>query len=352
MAKVDRIPIARPDIGQWEIQNVQKSLKSGWITQGPFVEKAEEMLAREVGRGYAICTSSGTTALIAALMAIDIHPNSHICVPALTFAAVHNAVKLTGHSPHYLLPDVHTWQVKKNSCEFVKWLGNASITAPCYGKVESSGLRSGAMIEDAAESFGGRIFHRKAGSFGDISCVSFYANKICTSGEGGAVLTDDADYAKRLRTIINHGIDNKEYRSVQTGINGRMTDLQAAILCAQLERLPEMLKRRYWIKNQYRLAAADKLNWSFPPLIPGETPAPWLFAGVFTDKADLTSRCEQANIEWRPFFALPDEVATSITEDRATHHARWLSRSGVCLPLSSTMTDSEVNRVCEVIRGK
>lgn len=348
-----RIPLSKPDIGELEHANVNESLENGWITQGPFVEQAEERLKAITGRRYAICTASGTTSLIVALLACrDKVGWREVAVPALTFAAVHNAVKLVGMIPRYLSANLSTWQIHEESYGPIRGI-RAIITAPCYGKVESSAIREWGLvspdtfvIEDAAESFGGSLLDgRPAGSFGDVSCISFYANKICTAAEGGALLTDDSDLATRMRTIINHGIDNKQYRSVTIGLNGRMTDLQAAVLCAQLRRMEMMLLQRRYIALRYSDAAGSE--WSFPQIVAGEVCAPWLFAGIPDNKEEVAMRCNDANIEWRPFFHIPDE-APDFAEMRNT---RWLSRSGICLPLYSSMTEEEIDRVCEVIRG-
>lgn len=347
------VPIARPDIGELERENVQKCITSGWISQGEFVDRAQRRLCRITGRRYAICTSSGTTSLIAALLAAKVlHPSNSfpkfVEVPTLTFAAVHNAVRLTGFEPLFLPTDISTWQVEKES-----W-GNSFtevvLTAPCYGKIQSSdGIDAGDkpnvkfIIEDAAESFGGSLNGKPAGKFGSVSCISFYANKICTAGEGGALLTDDYETYELLKEIVNHGISGKDYIPVTLGMNGRMTDLQAAVLCAQLERMDEMISRRESIYKSYRSAAGE--DWTFPKLADGERCAPWLFAGIFEGNLhDLKDRCFKANIETRPFFPIPKSaIPHGATE--------YLSDHGICLPLSSTFSDEEVTRVCEVIHG-
>lgn len=350
---LERIPIARPDIGPLEKENVQKCIESGWISQGRYVEEAQQRLSKITGRKYVICTASGTTSLIAALLACcELHPSNSspkfVEVPALTFAAVHNAVKLCGFEPRFLPADISTWQVAEES-----WghsFAETVITAPCYGKVESSEpIKPGEkpdiqfIIEDAAESFGGFLNGRPAGKFGSVSCISFYANKICTAGEGGALLTDDYILYELLKKIVNHGIAGKNYVPVTTGMNGRMTDLQAAVLCGQLARMSVMIGIRDEILKSYRSAATA--DWTFPKVATGEVCAPWLFAGIFEgDIHDLQERCVKANIESRPFFPIPEYTVPFGSTG-------YLSEHGVCLPLSSTLTDSEVQRVCEIIHG-
>ena len=344
-----RIPIARPDLTEMERDYVDRVMRSGWITQGYAVEEAQERLKVITGRKYALCTSSGTSALIAALLAVRTNVVPWVvAAPVLTFAAVSNAISLTGGRLFPLGADEKTWQVPEEEgrgCTF-----NAAIMAPCYGKVFAGSMVRYAteiMIEDAAESFGGTFEGRQAGSLGDISCISFYANKICTAAEGGAVLTDDPDLFAKLKALINHGIDNPNYEPRYPGFNGRMTDLQAAILCAQLERMPYMLERRRKIMAEYVAAAAGE--WKLPEILPGEVCAPWLFAGLPLHGPDyVRRRCREENIECRPFFFVP-----FIAKAKASiYAAKRLSLMGMCLPLSSAMTDIEVERVCKVIRGK
>lgn len=347
-----RIPIARPDLSALEQDNVAQAMRSGWITQGVFVRQAQEKLRLLTRRKYAICTSSGTSALIAALLAFrEDHKPWNIAAPVLTFAAVHNAIALTGGVHYPIGADEQTWQLPDDWDDRIEdGTIHAIVSAPCYGKVQGtlgSVPNKIRVIEDCAESFGGTFNGAPAGCFGDISCVSFYANKIVTAGEGGALLTDDPILFERLTTLINHGIDNSHYIPRYTGFNGRMTDLQAAILCAQLDRMHSMIERRRSIMAEYQAAA--KGEWTLPKVIDGEVCAPWLFAGLPLHGPDyVRRRCREENIECRPFFHVPFSAGSKLS----LNVAKRLSLMGLCLPLSSVMTDLEVERVCKVIRGK
>jgi perosamine synthetase len=323
-------------------------MESGWLSQGVYVEQAEEELRRITGRKYAICASNGTTALLASLMAtrpdFGWRHDEEVCVPAFAFAAVHNVVDVLGLIKVFQRSDPETWQVSDERWE--KNFDNAVLVATCYGKVQGPILqgRQVVVINDVAESFGGTRNGFPAAAYGTIACCSFYANKIVVAGgEGGAIFTDDDVLAEKIRTIINHGTVGKSYAIKYIGINGRMTNLSAAVLCAQLDRMPDMVLRRRQIMSIYRSAAAGR-GWTFPAFDKHETPAPWLFAGIHTDIASVQRHANEADIEWRPFFPIPKEAG----EMKET---RFISENGICLPLSSTMTDGEVNRVCEVIRG-
>lgn len=341
---MNRVPLARPDITDHERDNVAKVMQSGWLSQGYYVHEAEEKLKAITGRRYAICTSSGTTALIAAILATaNDRPRCHIVVPAFTFAAVHNSVKMLGHYVHYLPADTQTWQLTEDAKEYCDWNANIAMTAPCYGKVEGSETGFYDEIEDAAESFTGSLQGRPAGAFGRISCLGFFSNKIIAAGEGGALLTNEEELALKLRTITNFGINNKRYENVMVGFNGKMSDLHAAVLCAQLDRLPTMVAKRRAILARYDDAARGR-GWTFPTLAPGEIPAPWIFAGIPADRRAVIDRCEEGNVEWRPFFPIPAEAGKMA-------ETRKISESGICLPLSSALAEEEIQRVEQVIYG-
>lgn len=337
-----RVPISRPDIGDKERENVRKSIDSGWITQGPFVEECEEKLRKLTGRKYALCVSSGTTALMLALRAV---PNTQaIAVPILTFCAVTNAVKWIGGVEDYLPHSPVSWQVDGLG---VDTQAKTAVMAPCYGLLGNPERYApySTVIEDAAESFGGSIAGKPAGTLGFISCLSFYANKIVTSGEGGVCLTDDEPMFMKMKILSNHGIEpgDRSYKCMLPGgMNGRMTDLQAAVLSAQLDRYDEMLTKRRKIMERYTAATR---RWMLPIPAENETPAPWLFAGIPSDRKAVIAACADLSVEWRPIF--PVSAAASIRDNCGV--AQNISARGIVLPLFSSMTDEQVDLVCKVI---
>lgn len=370
MSALPRIPIARPDITDLERENVRQVMESGWISQGEWVEKAEAKLCEITGRKYAICTSSGTTALQVAILALQDRfrwittngrtTDTYIAVPTLTFAAVFNAVELAHCTPVYLGVDKETWQSPMSEWWRVLRKVDCFIAAPCYGMlgpmdaIEELAKNSKlSMIEDCSESFTGSVNNRKAGSWGDISICSFYANKVITAGEGGCIFTDSEELAVACRQIINHGVKGKgSYQRVRTGINGRMNDLTGAVLCAQLERLPEMWNRRQRIVSAYLIAATDKKGWTVPICAPSETAAPWLWAGVPLPRKlindSLAVTAGKLNIETRPVFPVGHN---NWEGNLLLAEAYNISVAGVVLPLSSAMTDEEVERVCTLIHS-
>lgn len=329
----------------------------GWISQGEYVERSEQILCSITGRAYAICVSSGTDALQLAIAALKLQ-HRVFSVPDLTFSAVHNAVVHANGTIRWVDADKRTWQADPHD---LTKEGQAVIMAPCYGmtgspaEVERLCRQKGMpMIEDAGESFGGSWYGRPCGSFGDVSCISFYANKIVTSGEGGACLTDDLDVARAIRLLANHGISGKDYWPRVHGANARMTDLQGALLYAQLTRMQEMVGIRRGIWRGY----ASIFGSYGPQPLGGEIPAPWLYAARVSDvQRDELSR---RGLAVRPIF--PPGSSNPIFEPHTHGHiwkgdsiAKRLHSEAVCFPISSAWSQDEIHlvldTVTEVVRG-
>lgn len=360
-----RIPLSKPSIGPAEILNVNEALLSGWLSQGPFVERAQVQLSAMTGRRFALATSSGTSALIVALLALkpELQPQFRpwrIAAPTLAFAAVHSAIRIVGAEVCLLGVADDTWQVSNSEWERSSPHCDAFLAAPCYGMMggmAAAARQKPVLVEDCAESFTGSLGGKPAGSFGRVSCVSFYGNKIFTAGEGGAILTDDEDLYRRMKTIANHGISGKDYVATVTGLNARMTDLQAAVLCAQLERRDELIESRDSAMTAYRDAAMSS-GWRIPWAVPGEVPADWLFAGIPPVPLGVfVSEAEARDIDTRPVFpcrhkAKDQEYAIFGCPIEQRRAAEEISRSGVCLPLFPDMTEEEVDRVIDLIRWK
>lgn len=268
----DRIPLFEIAWDKQDIVNAVESIGRGshWA-KGPFVKEFESRLADYFGVAHAITVNSGTTALVAALEAYDIGPGDEVIVPSFTFIATANAVRLVGAEPVFADVESDTFGLDPDSVRSQLTERTAAILpvhvygAPC--QIEA--LREIALsadvllIEDAAEAFGATNSGDKVGAVGDAGVLSFCQNKIVVTGEGGAILTDDDEVASRIRLYRSHGrpegdyfgsVDSGEYISLGTNI--RMSDLTAAVGCAQLDKVAEL------IENRQRAAAAltDRLS--------------------------------------------------------------------------------------------
>jgi dTDP-4-amino-4,6-dideoxygalactose transaminase len=254
-----KVPIAKPIIGDKEIENVVEVLKSGMIAQGPKVEEFEQKFADWVGAKYGIAVNSGTAALHTALLACDIGEGDEVITTPFTFIASGNAIVYTGAKPVFADIDLKTYTMDPDSIEdLITENTKAILPVQLYGQsadmdrineiAEKYGL---IVIEDAAQAHGATFKGQKVGSMGDMSCFSFYPTKNMTTSEGGIITTDDEDLAEQARIFRAHGASVR-YHHDAIGYNFRMTDISAAIGLAQLEKIDEF--------NNKRIANAAYLN--------------------------------------------------------------------------------------------
>lgn len=257
------IPIAKPLIGEKEIEEVVKVLKSGMIAQGPRVAEFEEKFAEYVGVDYAVATSSGTTALHLAMLAAGIGKDDEVITTPFSFAATGNCILYVGASPVFVDVDPQTYNLDPNKIEdAITDKTRAILPVHLYGQpakmdeinrvARDNGL---VVIEDAAQAHGALYKGKKAGSLGDMGCFSFYPTKNMTTSEGGILTTDDGRTADCARILRAHG-EKERYSHVVLGYNFRMTDIAAAIGLVQLEKLDDFNERR--LENAEYLTAHIK----------------------------------------------------------------------------------------------
>jgi dTDP-4-amino-4,6-dideoxygalactose transaminase len=271
------IPLAAPWTGDDELAEVGAVLASGYLSQGPKVAEFEQLVAKLVGSRHAVATSSCTTAMHLALVALDIGLGDEILVPDFTFPATANVVVQQGAVP--VLVDVQpgTYNVEPAALAAhltertraimpVHLFGLSADLDPCLAFARNHGL---AVIEDAACALGSTYRSRPCGSLGDVGCYSFHPRKVITTGEGGMVVTDDDDLAARLRLFRSHGGVRAGGRFTfhEAGFNYRLSDVHAALGVAQMRRLPDILARRRALADRLskRLAAVGGVT---PPSEP------------------------------------------------------------------------------------
>ena len=248
------IPSSEPFLTGNEKKYVEECMNSTWISsQGEFITRFEQALAEYHGVKHAIVTSNCTSALHLSLKSLTIGPGDEVICPNLTFIAPANMIKLSGADLVLADIDPITLAIDANILEssissktkaiiVVHQFGHAAPMDEILSIAQKHDLF---VIEDNAESIGGKYKGRILGTIGDVSCYSFFANKIITTGEGGAVLTKDDKVADYCRTLRDHGMSRKErYHHVDLGYNYRMTNIQAAIGLAQMEELDNILALR------------------------------------------------------------------------------------------------------------
>jgi perosamine synthetase len=259
------IPLSVPSLNGNEWKYVKACLDAGWVSSaGPFVDRFEQEVAGYLGAKYAVATVSGTAALHIALLVAGVRTDDEVLVPTLTFIAPANAVRYVGAWPVFIDVEPDYWQMApaavrqflSDECRKVNGeirnrttgrriaailpvhiLGHPSDSDSIMEVAAEFGLH---VVGDATEGLGARYKNRPVGNLADISCLSFNGNKIITAGGGGMIVTDRKDWADRARYLTTQAKDNPvEYEHSQVGYNYRLSNIHAALGCAQLEKLDE-----------------------------------------------------------------------------------------------------------------
>lgn len=283
------VPVNVPLLNGNEEKYLADCIKSGWVSsEGPYVSAFEEKMSKYVGRSHGVAVSSGTAAIDIAVAALGIKDGDEVIMPSHTIISCAAAVVRAGGIPVVIDCDPHTYNMLPEMIEkkitvntkaimMVHIYGLPVDVAPIMQIAQSYGLR---VIEDAAEAHGLTYNGKQCGSFGDMSIFSFYPNKLITTGEGGMVLTDDPELAERAQYFMNLCFDNtKRFQHTELGWNYRMTNLQAAVGVAQLERINDLINikknnGRYYLENLLNLDMvqlpvertkfAENIFWVFP----------------------------------------------------------------------------------------
>jgi perosamine synthetase len=256
------IRLARPDVGEEELAEVAAVLESGQLTMGPKVAEFEELLAGACGVEHAVAVSSGTAALHLAILALGLEAGDEVLVPAYTFPATANVVALAGLRPVLVDVDPETMNLDvERVADACGPRTRAVLAVHLFGRpldweaLEAAVPDGVVLLEDAAGALGARRRGRPCGSLGRMGCLSFHPRKIVTTGEGGAVTTDDEGLAASIRSMRHHGWDAGDMPA--PGVNYRLSDVLCALGIPQVRRLDELLAARARIAAAYTERLAD-----------------------------------------------------------------------------------------------
>lgn len=358
------IPVAEPCLGEEELQNIIEVVKSGWISSiGKFIGEFEQKFASYCGQKYGVATSNGTVALHLALKALGVEEGDEVIVPTLTFVATANAVTYCNAKPVFVDSHPDYWCIDPEEIEEkITRRTKAIIPVHLYGHpcdmkpiMDISKVHNLYVIEDAAEAHGAEYRGKKVGSFGDISCFSFYGNKIITTGEGGMCLTDNEELAERMRFLRDQAMNpNKRYWHDAIGFNYRMTNLQAAVGVAQLEKLDGFIERKrqiaYWYAEELK-GLQEKGLIKLHPEMPWAKCVYWMYSVLVENenRDNLMKKLEERGIGTRPFF-YPMHVLPPYQTKKRYPVAEELSKKGVNLPSVLDLNKEDVRYIIEIIR--
>lgn len=373
----------QPLIEQPEIDEVIDSLKSGWIGTGPKVHKLEEMFAKYKGTKYAMALYSCTAALHLSLLAIGIKPGDEVIVPTMTFAATANTVIHTGGIPVFADCEKDTMNINPHDIERkITPKTKAIIPVHFAGRpcnidaiIDIAKKHNLKIIEDCAHAIETEYHGKKAGTFGDIGCFSFYVTKNIVTGEGGMAITDNEDYANIIKIMGLHGMSKdawkrfsdsgyKHYQVLYAGYKYNMMDLQAAIGIHQLPRVDKYWERRQEIWNRYNEAFKD-LQVFTPALVePGTRHAYHLYTLLLDIDhlkitreqflAEMTKQNIGVGVHYIALHLHPYYQEAFGYKRGDFPSAEWISERTVSLPISAKLTDEGVgdviNTVTEIIK--
>lgn len=365
--RLHRIPLMQPSLSGNELNYLTQCITTGWISsQGGFINDFENRFSEYIGAKNSLAVSNGTIALHLALVSLGVGPGDEVIVPDLTFIAPVNAILYAGATP--VLVDVDPITMLMNLDEVKKVIGpktKAIIPVHLYGKpVDILGLMDIArkenilVVEDCAEAIGTQVGGVHVGNFGDASIFSFFANKTITTGEGGMVVfkrEKDLSLAKKLR---DHGMSpEKKYWHEEVGFNYRMTNMQAAIGTAQLERINEFVNSKIWIAEQYNKFFINQDRLRLPTTSGDGRHSFWLYTVQVTGinkslRDELIKKLLEYGIEARPIFypvhTMPPYEKFKVSS-KACPGSTEASSSGICLPSWHGMQMSDIERVACVL---
>lgn len=361
-ALLQDIALAQPDLGGNELKYVTECMETGWISSiGRFIPEFEASFARIAGTTHAVATNNGTTALHVALVALGVGQGDEVIIPTVTYVATANAVRYCGAIP--VLADVLPGTLNIDPQELERLVTPRTkgvISVHLYG-VPADVISVGDFcserglfhLEDAAEAHGATVDGAPVGSFGDAAIFSFFGNKIVTTGEGGAVVTNSAALDKRVRLLRGQGMDpDRRYWFPEVGYNYRMTNIQAAIGLAQLERFDQLMSARIDIARHYELRLAELGAEIERVDIPeGVNPVPWLQNVYLADggaarRDAVMEALSSRGVPSRPVF-YPMHVLPAFVDSRPFPVADDWTARGISLPLHTALTIDDVDRVCD-----
>ncbi len=386
---IRNIPITKPDFGPEEMAAVQKPLETGWVVQGPYVKRFEERFCAFTGASFAAAASSCTTALHIAVASLGLKPGEEVIVPAFTWVSTANVVEYMGARPVFCDVDLRTYNIDVAQLSGlitertvgiipVHLFGLCADMAPIMELARRNHLW---VVEDAACGFGAWYRGAHAGIFGDAGCFSFHPRKSITTGEGGMITTRRPELDRLHRSLRDHGASRTDFERHQgkagfllaeynhLGYNYRMTDIQGALGCVQMERAPAILAARTEAARRYDELLAD-LEWIQAPVTPeGYGHGYQAYVSLFTPEEPTLDNVERLHQERNELMTRLEErgIATRQGTHAATIQGFYVEKYGLrpehfpnayladrlslTLPLFSQMTPDDQAYVVETLRS-
>jgi len=376
------VPLCVPALCGNEWVYIKECLDTNWVSSvGPFVDRFEESVANYVGRKYGVAASSGTAAIHTALLVAGVQPDDEVLLSDLTFIAPANAVRYINAWPVFIDIEPAYWQMDAQKlADFLKkechWVGgelynrktgrhvSAIIPVHILGHpcdmnpiLELAHQYNLIVIEDATESLGAKYKERMVGNLGDIACFSFNGNKIITTGGGGMIVTDNEQWAKRAKYLTTQAKDDPvEFVHGAVGYNYRLTNLQAAMGCAQMEQLPQFIQNKREIADRYRIGLENKPGLQIMSQADWAYSTYWMYTILINpdeygmDRRQLLAYLGQNGIQVRPLWQpLHKSPVFNLQSFGLCETAEFIQDHAISLPCSVGLSPEEQDKVIEVV---
>jgi perosamine synthetase len=354
------IPVYEPWISDLEKEYAKQAIDSTWISSnGEFIARAEKLFGEFIGSPHVIVANNGTTALHLCCRAANMKSGDVVLVPACTYAATAFAPLYCGAEVKYVDVDPHTWNIDLDQVEEVCRGQKIDYVIPVHlfgNPVDMHRLNRLAheygfdVIEDACESIGATIDGEYTGRMGKLAAFSFYGNKTFTSGEGGALVAQNATLAEFAKMLRGQGQSfDRRYWHLELGYNYRMTNVQAAILCAQIERSQEILSEKKRVATRYKSIFQKSESIEMQRVLTGHKHGSWMIViKTPLDAETLAAELKKVGIDSRPMFYPLNEMPPLKTKDM-TPVSKGLSERCLMLPSSPLLDDEKIDFVCESV---
>lgn len=359
---LNTIPWAEPTLWGREEEYTVDALRSTWISGGPYVERFEREFSRFSGAPHTLAVANGTAALHLAYLAAGIGKGDEVIVPGFAFMAAANMACMVGATPVFADIDPDTWCITADAvASLVTERTRAIVPVHTYGSVcalepilQIGRDRGVLVIEDAAESIGSTYRGRMSGTLAPIGVYSFHATKTITTGEGGAVVTSDDSLAEKMGLYRSHGMGRTRYLHEVAGHNFRLTNLQAAIGCAQIEEVDRIVAKRAEVYRAYRDRLEVMQGVSMQHVEADVKPVMWA-VGARLDLAhypqgrdEVMQGMTELGIETRPGF-YPASAMPHLYGAQRLPMSEAIAASVIVLPSSPSLDDARIDRICDAL---
>lgn len=361
---MSKVFLDAPNLGDIEKKYILQAIDSNFVSVvGPFVSEFEEKFAQYIGSERAVSTQSGTAALHMALYELGIGEGDEVIVPALTFIATINPVLYVGAKPVIVDVDPVTWNIDPQEIKkAITKKTRAIIPVHVYGSVcsieeimEIARENNLFVIEDATESLGATYKNRQTGTFGDFGFFSYNGNKLITTGGGGMIVSNNKEKVEHIKFLVNQARDaSKGYYHPELGFNYRMTNIEASLGLAQLERINQFLEKksifREIYKEEFKNVPFIKFQQAFENAV-----GSWWLISIFIDKKnvdvnDLQIKLQEKGIPTRRVFMPASEMPYLEDYSRPCPNAYEIHKKGICLPSSTLNEAKDTKEAASIIR--